>query len=135
VILIGAVDNNKSRQLCHRVFYASDDLIYIDSGNGEHTGQVVCGIRSGGRTIYRPIGSAYPDVLENTDKFPTELSCAEASVSAPQSIAANITAATIVVDMIYNILTQGESRVRQVTFATTSVNIRPTLQKQRRKAA
>lgn len=135
VILIGAVDNNKSRQLCHRVFYASGDLIYIDSGNGEYTGQVVCGIRSGGRTIYRPIGSAYPDVLENTDKFPTELSCAEASVSAPQSIAANITAATIVVDMIYNILTQGESRVRQVTFATTSVNIRPTLQKQRRKAA
>jgi PRTRC genetic system ThiF family protein len=135
VILIGAVDNNKSRQLCHRVFYASDDLIYIDSGNGEHTGQVVCGIRSGGRTIYRPIGSTYPDVLENTDKFPTELSCAEASVSAPQSIAANITAATIVVDMIYNILTQGESRVRQVTFATTSVNMRPTLQKQRRKAA
>ena len=110
------------------------ELIYIDSGNGEHTGQVVCGIRSGGRTFYRPIGAAYPDVLKETDKFPTELSCAEASVSAPQSIAANITAATAVVDMIYNILTQGESRVRQVTFATNSVNVRPVLQKQRRKA-
>ena len=134
VILIGAVDNNKSRQLCHRLFYEMKELIYIDSGNGEHTGQVVCGIRSGGRTFYRPIGAAYPDVLKETDKFPTELSCAEASVSAPQSIAANITAATAVVDMIYNILTQGESRVRQVTFATNSVNVRPTLQKQRRKA-
>ena len=131
VILIGAVDNNKSRQLCHRLFYEMKELIYIDSGNGEHTGQVVCGIRSGGRTFYRPIGAAYPDVLKETDKFPTELSCAEASVSAPQSIAANITAATAVVDMIYNILTQGESRVRQVTFATNSVNVRPTLQKQR----
>ena len=134
IILIGAVDNNKSRQMCHRVFYESEELVYIDSGNGEHTGQVVCGIRSGKRTFYRPIGAAYPDVLKDTDKFPTELSCAEASVSAPQSIAANITAATIVVDMIYNILTQGESRVRQVTFATKSVNIRPTLQQQRRKA-
>lgn len=51
VILIGAVDNNKSRQLCHRVFYQAEELIYIDSGNGEHTGQVVCGIRSGGRTL------------------------------------------------------------------------------------
>lgn len=135
VILIGAVDNNKSRQLCNRVFYQSEELIYIDSGNGEHTGQVVCGIRSGGRTMYRPIGTAYPDVLKETDKFPTELSCAEASASAPQSIAANITAATAVVNMIYNILTLGESRVRQVTFATTSVNVRPTLQKQRRKKA
>ena len=135
VILIGAVDNNRSRQLCHRVFYQAKELIYIDSGNGEYTGQVVCGIRSGGRTLYKPIGAVYPDVLKDTDKFPTELSCAEASVSAPQSMAANITAATAVVDMVYNILTIGESRVRQVTFATTSVNVRPVLQKQRRKKA
>ena len=133
VILIGAVDNNKSRQLCHRIFYESRELIYVDSGNGEHTGQVVCGIRSGGRTMYRPVGALYPDVLEETDKFPTELSCAEASLSAPQSIAANITAATAVVDIIYNILALGKSRVRMVTFATQSCNVRPTLQK--RKAA
>ena len=79
----------------------------------------------------------YPDVLSDTDKFPTELSCAEASASAPQSITANVTAATVVVDMIYNILAQGESRVRLATFSTTSCNVRPTLQKQssRRKAA
>ncbi len=28
VILIGAVDNNRSRQLCHRVFYQAEELIY-----------------------------------------------------------------------------------------------------------
>lgn len=134
VILIGAVDNNRSRQLCHKVFYQAKELVYIDSGNGEHTGQVVCGVRRSSRTYYRPIGALYPDVLKNTDKFPTELSCAEASVSAPQSMAANITAATAVVDMIYNILALGDSTVRQVTFATRSVNVRPTLAK-RRKAA
>ena len=135
VILIGAVDNNRSRQMCHAVFCEAEELIYIDSGNSEYTGQVVCGIRSGGRTLYKPVGKLYPEVLSDTDKFPTELSCAEASVSAPQAITANITAATAVVDMIYNILCLGESRVRQVTFATTSCNIRPTLVKQRRKAA
>ncbi len=135
IVLIGAVDNNRSRQLCHSIFYQMDELIYIDSGNGEHTGQVVCGIRSGGRTLYQPIGKAYPDVLKEKDKFPTELSCAEASLSAPQSIAANITAATAVVDIIYNILALGDSRVRQVTFATTSVNVRPILAKTRRKKA
>ena len=133
VILIGAVDNNRSRQLCHKVFYQAKELVYIDSGNGEYTGQVVCGIRSGGRTLYRPVGAAYPDVLKDTDKFPTELSCAEASVSAPQSIAANITAATAVVDIIYHILAEGESRVRQVTFSTTSCNVRPTLAKKRQR--
>ncbi len=134
VILIGAVDNNSSRRLCHQVFNQSEELIYIDSGNGEHTGQVVCGVRRGGRTMYKPVGSAYPDILADIDKFPTELSCAEASVSAPQSMAANITAATMVVDIIYNILILGDSRVRQATFSTESVNIRPVLQK-RRKAA
>ena len=129
VILIGAVDNNKSRQLCHRMFYRATELIYIDSGNGEFTGQVVCGVRRGGKTYYPPIGIVYPDVLVETDKFPTELSCAEASVSAPQSMAANITAATIVVDMVYNILATGSSTVRQVTFSTQTVNVRPELQK------
>ena len=55
-ILIGAVDNNRSRQLCHQVFQKSEELVYIDSGNGEYTGQVVCGIRLGGKTSYKPVG-------------------------------------------------------------------------------
>ncbi len=136
VILLGAVDNNRSRQLCHRVFYQAKELIYIDSGNGEYTGQVVCGVRRSGKTYYPPIGAVYPDVLEETDKFPTELSCAEASVSAPQSIAANITAATAVVDMVYNILAVGDSTVRKTTFSTRTVNVRPEIQQpKRRKAA
>ena len=135
VILIGAVDNNKSRQLCHRVFHRMNDLIYIDSGNGEYTGQVVCGVRRSGKTYFPSIGTVYPDVLEDTDKFPTELSCAEASVSDPQSIAANITAATVVVDIIYNILALGDSTVQQATFSTRTVNIRPEVQKRRRKTA
>ena len=112
-------------------------MIYIDSGNGEFTGQGVCGIRQAGRTIYPPIGTAYPDVLEDTDKFPTELSCVEASVSAPQSMAANITAATAVVDLVYNILALGESTLRQTTFSTKTVHVQPTIQqrRKRRKAA
>lgn len=133
VILIGAVDNNKSRKLCHMVFNQMQELVYIDSGNGEYTGQVVCGVRRNGKTVYRPIASAYPEVLKDTDKFPTELSCAEASVSAPQSIAANITAATAVVDMAYNILARGDSSVRQITFATNMINMRPTLAKTRKR--
>lgn len=131
VILIGAVDNNKSRQLCHRVFLHAEELIYIDSGNGEFTGQVVCGVRRAQKTYYPPIGMVYPDVLEDTDKFPTELSCAEASVSAPQSMAANITAATAVVDMVYNILALGDNTVRQATFSTKTVNVRPLVKRRK----
>jgi len=135
-ILIGAVDNNKSRQLCHRVFKKADNLIYLDSGNGEYTGQVICGIRRKGRTYYKPIGDLYPDVLMDTDKFPTQLSCAEAAVSAPQSIVANIMAATAVISYVYNILVLGCIEVRSVTFSTKTVNLKPNItQKRKRKAA
>ena len=134
-ILIGAVDNNRSRQLCHQVFRKTDDLIYIDSGNGEYTGQVVCGIRRKGRTYYKPVGDVYPDILEKTDKFPTELSCAEAAVSAPQSITANIMAAAAVVSYIYNILVLGSIGVKSVTFSTRTVNLKPVISKKKKRTA
>jgi hypothetical protein len=119
------------------VFNKADNLIYIDSGNGEYTGQVVCGIRCKGRTYYKPIGDTFPDILEDTDKFPTELSCAEAAVSAPQSIVANIMAATAVVSYLYNILILGNIEVRSVTFSTKSMNLKPNISKKKikRKAA
>ena len=133
-ILIGGVDNNRSRQLCHKVFKDAKNLIYIDSSNGEHTGQVVCGIRRSGRTYYKPIGDIYPDVLLDTDKFPTQLSCAEAAVSAPQSIVANIMAGTAVVSYLYNIMVLGNIETRSVTFSTKTVNLKPIIS-QKRKAA
>jgi len=124
-ILIGCVDNNRSRQLCHQVFKATNNLIYIDSGNGEHSGQVVCGIRRSGRTYYKPIGAIYPDVLTETDKFPTQLSCVEAAISAPQSIVANIMASTAVISYLYNILVLGSIETRFVTFSTKTINLKP----------
>lgn len=124
VILIGAVDNNRSRQLCHEVFMNAENLVYIDSGNGEYTGQVVCGIRCRGMTYYKPVGELYPDMAQADDLFPSEVSCADASVSTPQTIAANLMAATAVVTMIYNILVVGSSTVQQATFFTKTVNIR-----------
>lgn len=136
VVLIGALDNNKSRQVCHAVFSKAQELVYIDSGNGEFTGQVVCGVRRNGRTIQKPVGSVYPELLRDKgDKFPTELSCAEASQSDPQSMAANITAATAVVDMVYNILTHGECSVKMTDFSTKSVRMQASLEKPRRNAA
>lgn len=133
VILLGCVDNNKSRQMCHRVFNNQKDLIYIDSGNGEHTGQVVCGVRQNGKTTYKPVGSLYPDVLKEEDKFPSELSCAERTVSAPQSVTANLTAATAMVGFLYNLLIVGEMNTRYITFSSKQINMRAEITKKRKK--
>ena len=59
VLLLGCVDNNRTRQLCHEAFKKSLDLIYIDSGNGSYTGQVVCGVRKNGRTVRKPRGKQH----------------------------------------------------------------------------
>ena len=135
VILLGCVDNTRSRQLCHQAFYQSKDLIYIDRGNGEFSGQVVCGVRRNGYTAFKPVGGVHPQMLRDEDKFPSQLSCAEAAQSDPQSMAANITAATVIVDMVYNILTHGRSRVRQTDFSTQSVKMQTVLESPRRIAA
>mgnify|MGYP000094997523 CR=1 FL=1 len=133
VILLGCVDNNKSRQLCHAVFYKQKDIIYIDSGNGEHTGQVVCGVRQNDRTTYKPVCSLYPDMLKEEDKFPSELSCAERTVSAPQSVTANLTAATAVVSFLYDLLICGELNTRYITFSSRQINMRAETVKKRKK--
>lgn len=132
VILLGCVDNNRSRQLCHQAFYKARDLIYIDSGNGEFSGQVVCGVRRKSFTVFKPVGSVHPQMLKEKGNFPSEMSCAVAAQSDPQSMAANITAATAVVDMVYNILTHGESRVRQTDFSTKTVKMQTILENPRR---
>ena len=131
VILIGAVDNNKSRQLCHRMFYRATELIYIDSGNGEFTGQVRLQAEHGGIPLRQHFGLVLPQigggkVLPHQVLFLHHVAVAE---DEPHRAAANITAATIVVDMVYNILATGSSTVRKVTFSTQTVNVRPELQK------
>lgn len=133
VILLGCVDNNKSRAICHKVFYNTDNLVYIDSGNGEHTGQVVCGARRDGRTVFKPIGKLYPDVLNAEDKLPTELSCAERAVSAPQSVTANLTAATAVTSFLYDLLIAGSLTTRYVTFSSKIISTRAETVKKRKR--
>lgn len=123
-ILIGAVDNNRSRIMCNNVFNKLEDIIYIDSGNGEFTGQVVCGVKMGGKVLSKPIAKVYPDILTDVEKFPSELSCAERSVSAPQSIAANVFASTAVASMLYYLLIEGKLENTRVAFSSRKLSLR-----------
>ena len=68
---------------------------------------------------------------EETDNFPSELSCAEAAVSAPQSITANIMAATVVTDFVYNIVARGKLTTRYAVFSAASINVRAESNKKR----
>lgn len=117
-ILIGAVDNNRSRIMCNTAFELMDDIIYIDSGNEVSGGQVVCGMKTNGKVVSKPVASVYPDILQGDGKFPSELSCAERSVSAPQSIAANLFASTAVATMLYYLLIEGQLKTSRIAFSS-----------------
>ena len=72
-------------------------------------------------------------VIQNEDKFPSELSCAERTVSAPQSVTANLTAASAVVSFLYDLLICGELNTRYITFSSRQINMRAEMVEKRKK--
>lgn len=53
----------------------------------------------------------------------------------PQSIVANVTAATAVLIMVYNILTHGENNALQTDFSTQTIRMQTVLEKKTRRRA
>jgi PRTRC genetic system ThiF family protein len=118
-VFMGAVDNNATRKLIWEAWKKTSGSFWIDAGNEEYGGQVVCGYNyryrataeheeraSHPQQFYVPcVVDIYPEIAEGQDKLPTELSCAERAVSAPQNIFTNLTAANLMMGFANNILT------------------------------
>jgi hypothetical protein len=102
-----------------------DNLVYIDSGNGEFTGQVVCGVRKNGKTKIKPVCDFYPEMLSDFDKFKSEESCSDSIIANPQNIMANVMAATIILSYLNGILALGSIETHQVTFSSQSIHVKP----------
>lgn len=107
-VLLGCVDNNATRQLMHEFFEKTPSLIYIDSGidavlrkgtsteieESGYSGQVVCGVKLGGKVLLEPAGHIYNSILEDKDSIlPTQQACGEQVVYYPQRMQTNEAAA------------------------------------------
>ncbi|MCM3402959.1 ThiF family adenylyltransferase [Cytobacillus oceanisediminis] len=127
-VLIGHVDNNKTRQLFHDYFYSNhvDDLIWIDTGvtgveiiskpieawtdeervsvqQSGLSGQVVVGFKYRGEVILEPVTQIFPDMLDDaTSNFPDE-SCGELIINNPQRSATNRMAALLANNIMNNL--------------------------------
>lgn len=126
-ILIGCVDNNRTRILMHDVFNKLDEIIYIDSGNSEFHGQIVIGYKYKGTIVLNPAAHFYPDLLEVDnieDEYKSLQSCGDTIVSSPQNIMANIMAATIITGYINNIVTSSVLETQQTLFSAKTMNCR-----------
>jgi len=124
--LLGCVDNNRTRQVFNEAFEKFEGhLVYGDSGNDEWTGQIIFGMKSSEGVILPPVAHYYPDILEDTDKFPSQLSCQEQAVSSPQNIATNVLAATQMFALINQLFTGDGIESYGVNFEALTGGARP----------
>lgn len=115
-ILVGAVDNNKTRAVFHNFFNQSRNLFYIDSGNETWDGQVICGVRADFKTIASPAAEIYPDILKSKEVFKSQKGCADIVVEKPQQFITNLQAAIITLSYISDIVITGDLKTHQSTF-------------------
>lgn len=105
-ILIGCVDNNATRKLMNDVFNDSNNIIYIDSGNGteNRVGQIIIGLKIDGKVILEPVATMFPEILTDNDTVESQVGCAVVNEKSPQNISTNLLASTIIFSVLNNIL-------------------------------
>jgi len=135
-LVIGCVDNNASRRVIHEwMLYNREycpDRFWIDSGNEENSGQVVCGFGpnysqgsqsddedSGYKFSLPMVTEVYPNLMKagEDEKFASQMSCAELAQAAPQNMMTNITAATIILNFAQKILRGKALRTHGAIFS------------------
>lgn len=125
-ILIGCVDNYRARRCMHEVFEGCrTEMIYIDAGNGETTGQVVVGVNFNrywqqNNSYLPPAGAIFQNLLEPEQEKGAEMvSCADLSLRDGQSIMANMATANLV-----NIALNSIINYRKLPFHIATVDIK-----------
>lgn len=129
-VIIDCVDNNKTRLIIketvdERAKYATK-IISLSSGNEETSGQVIFSYRNQAikkNSVQENVDS--PDLfdifpLATVDKLPTEMSCAESAISAPQNIHTNMTAANILFGFLNKLLNNKTINELAVFFDITT---------------
>jgi ThiF family len=127
-ILLGMVDNNKSRQLFHDYFYSDhvENLIWIDTGvtgvevlnkpkeswspeewqkvqQSGFSGQVVVGFKYKGQVILEPVTTIFPDMMGDAASYFPDESCGDLVINNPQRSATNRMAALLANNIMNNL--------------------------------
>jgi len=151
-VIVGCVDNHKTRQMIDELFMKHNNIFWIDAGNEELSGQVVCGYNRDkrrrqirrtdvkldkkqintleylhGRSNFDlpTITEIDPSILKMEEtKFNSELSCAERAEASPQNIFVNSMSAQIVMMFLRKVLTGERLTSHAVTFSLNSINTR-----------
>lgn len=103
-ILLGCVDNHKTRNLLSRYATSFKDVLYISGGNELIHGNVQIYMKKGGEELTHTIEEFHPEIKEPKDRSPEEMSCEELAISEPQLIFCNMWAGLIMACSLYNVM-------------------------------
>ncbi len=146
-VVVGAVDNARTRAILDEKLSAYRDVVYLDAGNAavppapedrEPTraerveardagweGQVLCGVRKDGETILPFPAEQMPDLIQDDGELlPSEVPCGQAVVSNPQRHLTNITAATVLLSFLAPLLAEGALVNRMSLFCARTGYVR-----------
>jgi len=141
-VVVGCVDNAKTREILHEGLSRYENVVYVDSGNGGvelpeggghlgraermrmrdsgWSGQVLCGVRKGGETIIPLPADRYPDLLvpgnPHDEHHPEEVPCGQVVATLPQRHLTNLLAATMVMGFLTPLLSDGTILHSQAFF-------------------
>lgn len=94
-VIIGCVDNHACRKVLHEYFKTAPVCYYLDSANEFSSGEVVVGLKIGGKIMSPDRAIIFPEILEDKSLPRSEESCEVLNNSRPQHLATNMLAATI----------------------------------------
>jgi PRTRC genetic system ThiF family protein len=111
-IIVGCVDTRGARKaILSALQVHRESFYYIDSGNAEHTGQVLLGeVRKAKTKAYRlpHIGDLFPEMVNDAlDARDDKPSCSVAESLRKQSLAINMTMAVEIFNLLWTLLHTG----------------------------
>jgi hypothetical protein len=107
ILLIGAVDNHRARQVMEMFFQSRKNIVYVDAANEWSNGEVVISVKTRGVTRTPLRSFYYPDVLTDTQPSASQQSCGAVNRSSPQHLCTNLTSAQNIMSAIMPLLNTG----------------------------
>lgn len=103
-VIIGCVDNHACRKVLHEYFKKATVCYYLDSANEFSSGEIVVGMKVGGKIMSPDRAQVFPHIMEDKSLPRSEESCEVLNNSAPQHLATNMLAAVLLFKCTVQIL-------------------------------
>ncbi len=123
-IVLLAVDNHATRRVVSEYCRTLADVVLISGGNDYIDGDVSVYIRNQGREPFPPFTELYPEIAEPKDRSPEEMGCQELAESSPQILAANFTAAALMLNAFWQWTENGKVYKNRTFFDIRTGNFR-----------